>query len=55
MTLQAIARRSLGALPLPREPGRHAVNAAYVVSAAVAVWLLYVMVRVAQHVSAWPF
>lgn len=27
----------------------------YVISAAVAVWLLYVMVKVAQHVDAWPF
>lgn len=27
----------------------------YVASTAVTIWLLYVMVKVAQHVGAWPF
>ena len=42
-------------MPLPRETGRVVSTGGSALALVVVAWLLYLAVKVAQHVGAWPF
>lgn len=55
VTRQGFTASSLRPRRGRRKVGRFGPGPVYALSIAISVWLLYLAVKVAQHVNAWPF